>query len=150
MKHYTENFIQYARFVLLAVPFALLTAFAFAQYSSAPAGPGIDQLCKECGVIYEIRQIAGERAFARTLEEQASPAGATINIPLGRKSDNRPHLGVYGTRDMRTQLEEYVYEVVVRYDDGRFTRIETSDISELSLGATVRVYQNRIELYDRQ
>ena len=55
-----------------------------------------------------------------------------------------------GTTHMRTQLEEYVYEVVVRYDDGRFTRIETSDISELSLGATVRVYQNRIELYDRQ
>jgi len=25
-----------------------------------------------------------------------------------------------------------------------------SDISDLSLGATVRVYQNRIELYDRQ
>ena len=41
-------------------------------------------------------------------------------------------------------------DVVVRYDDGRFTRIETSDISELSLGARVRVYQNRIELYDRQ
>ena len=50
---------------------------------------------------------------------------------------------------MRKQLEEHVYEVVVRYNDGRFTRIEMSDISELSLGATVRVYQNRIELYDR-
>jgi hypothetical protein len=142
--------MQYVRFVLLAVPFALLTAFAFAQYSSAPAGPGVDQLCKECGVIYEIRQIAGEREYARTVEEQASPAGATINIPLGRKSDNKPRLGVYGTRDMREQLEEHVYEVVVRYNDGRFTRIEMSDISDLSLGATVRVYQNRIERYDLQ
>ncbi len=139
-----------ARFVLLAVPIVLQTMFAFAQNSAPPSGPGIDQLCRECGVIYEIRQITGEREFARTLEERAPPAGATINIPLGRKSDNRPHVGVYGTRDMRKQLEERVYEVVIRYDDGRFTRREVSDAAYLSVGARVRVYQNHIEPYDRQ
>jgi len=150
VKHYTEYFMHHARFVLLAVPFALLTAFAFAQYSSAPSGPGVDQLCRECGVIYEIRQIASESEFARTLEERASPAGTTINIPLGKKSDNRPQLGVYGTRDMRKQLEERVYEVVIRYDDGRFTRREVSNAPYLSIGARVRVYPNHIEPYDRQ
>jgi hypothetical protein len=151
LKHYTEYFMQYARFVLLAVPFALLTAFAFAQYSSAPFGPGVDQLCKECGVIYEIRQLTSERKFARTLEDQPSPPGSTISIPLtNRPEANKPYFGAYGSRTMRKQLEEHVYEVVVRYNDGRFTRIEMSDISDLSLGAKVRVYQNRIELYDLQ
>jgi len=143
--------MQYARLILLAAPFALLTAFAFAQYSSAPAGPGVDQLCKECGVIYEIRQLTSERQFARTLEDQTSPPGTTISIPLtSRPEANKPVFGAYGSRTMRKQLEEHVYEVVVRYNDGRFTRIEMSDISDLSLGATVRVYQNRIELYDLQ
>ncbi len=142
--------MHYARFALLAVPIVLLTAFAFAQYSAPPYGPGIDQLCRECGIIYEIRQITSEREFARTLEERAPPAGATINIPLGRKSDNRPHIGVYGTRDMRKLLEERVYEVVIRYDDGRFTRRQMSNAAFLSIGARVRVYQNHIEPYDRQ
>jgi hypothetical protein len=149
VKYCTGYLMHYARFVLLAVPFVIITALAFAQYSSPPSGPGVDQLCKECGVIFEIQEIASERAFARTLEEQASPAGATINIPLGRKSDNRAQLGVYGTRDMRSQLEERSYEIVIRYDDDRFTRREVSDVTGLYVGARVRVYQDYIEPYDR-
>lgn len=142
--------MHFARFILLAAPLVLLAALAFAQYSSPPTGPGVDQLCRECGVIYEIREIATERAFARTLEQQATPAGATINFSLGKKSaDRRPQLGVYGTRNMAAQLEERSYEVVIRYDDGRFTRREISDIADLYVGARVRVSQNRIELHDR-
>ena len=142
--------MHFARFVLLAVPFVLLAALAYAQYSVPPAGPGVDQLCRECGVIYEIRQLTSERAFARTLEEQPSPAGSTISIPFTSKPEaNKPVFGAYGSRKMRKQLEEHTYEVVVRYDDGRFTRREVSNVSELYVGARVRVSQNHIELYDR-
>jgi hypothetical protein len=141
--------MYFARFGLLAIPSVLLTAIAFAQNSSPPAGPGIDQLCRECGEIYEIREIATERAFARTLEEQASPAGATINFSLGKKSDGKPRLGVFGTRNMSTQLEERSYEIVIRYDDGRFTRREILvGVTDLYVGARVRVFRDRIEPYD--
>jgi hypothetical protein len=142
--------MHYARFILLAVPFVIITALAFAQYSSPPSGPGVDQLCRECGVIFEIREIASERKFARTLEEQASPPGTTISIPLTSKPEaNKPVFGAYGSRKMRKQLEERSYEIVIRYDDDRFTRREVSDVTGLYVGARVRVYQDHIEPYDR-
>ena len=141
--------MHFARCILFAVLVFLPPTLATAQYSDRPSGPGIDQLCKECGVIYEIRRLTSEREFAKTLEERTPEAGPIINIPLGRNPNAKPQIGVYGSREMREQMQEHVYEVVIRFDDGRFTRIEVSDISDLSIGARVRVYQNRIERYDR-
>jgi hypothetical protein len=139
-----------ARFAVLAFPVVALTALAIAQESSQPLGPGKDQLCRECGVVYEIRQLTGERELARTLEEQAPEAGPIITIPLGKKTDGKPRIGVVASESARKSMVESTYEVVIRYDDGRFTRREVSDISNLSIGARVHVHQNRIEPADSQ
>lgn len=141
--------MNFARFVILVFLVVQPTSFAIAQNSHRPSGPGVDQLCKECGVIYEIRQLTSEREFARTLEERVPEAGPTINIPLGRNPNAKPQISVYGSRKMREQMQEHIYEVVIRFQDGRFMRIEVSDVSNLSLGERVRVYQNRIEPDDR-
>lgn len=137
------------RFVLVAISAWLLTSVAVAHESSPPSGPGVDQLCMECGVVYEIRQLAGEREAARTFQEQAPPAGPFIDIPIGRGSHNSgAQIGVIGSKEQRESMEEITYEVVIRYDDGRFTLIVVSDIADLSVGTRVHVHQNRIEPAD--
>ena len=101
-------------------------------------------------MVYEIRQLTGERELARTLEEQAPEAGPIITIPLTRKPEARPRVSVVASEAARKSMVESTYEVVIRYDDGRFTRREVSDISNLSIGARVHVHQNRIEPADSQ
>jgi len=156
-KHHTWYPMHFARLVLSAAPLVLLTASVFAQYSSAPTGPGVDQLCRDCGVIYDIRQIASEREFANALgdtpfqDERSPPARSMITIPFTNKPEaNVPRFDVYGSRSMRKQLEERTYEVVIRYDDGRYARMDVSDVGQLYVGARVRIRQNRIELYYRE
>ena len=137
------------RFILFALPVALLTSVAVAYESSSPTGPGVDQICRECGVVYEIRQLTGEREVARTMEEREPQAGPFINIPIGKGWQNQEtEIGVYGSRRQRKSLEDITYEVVIRFDDGRFTRIVVSDIGNLNLGTRVHVHQNRIEPVD--
>ena len=54
-----------------------------------------------------------------------------------------------GSKEMRKELQETFYEVVVRFDDDRFTLFEVSDVSGFQVGDRVRVRQNRIEPIDR-
>ena len=146
--------MHHARFILFAVQSLLLPTLALAQYSSPPEK---GKPCTDCGVILEIREIAIKRELANTpgnsplQDERSPPAQPMIRIPLtNRPEANVPKLDVYGSRSMRKQLEDSVYEVVIRYDDGRFTRIEVPAVGQLYVGARVRVYQNRIEMYYRE
>ena len=45
--------------------------------------------------------------------------------------------------------ENTEYEVVVRFDDGRFTLIKVWDVANLRVGDRVHVHQNRIEPVDK-
>jgi len=134
-----------ARFVFAALPGFLCSNLAIAQDTGSLSGPSVNQACMECGVIYEIKAITSEREVARTLEETASPMGPFINIPLTRNPSAKPQIGAIGDKKMRNQLERTVYEIVVRFDDDRFVRVEASDVSGLNVGDRVRVQQNRVE-----
>jgi hypothetical protein len=137
--------IQLARVFFAAMLAVFGSTVALAQDSNQLSGPAVNQPCMECGVIYEIKTLTSEREVARTVEERAPPAGPFINIPLGRNPVSQPSIGAIGDKKMRSQFEETTYEIVVRFDDDRFQRLETRDVSGLYVGDRVRVRQNRVE-----
>ena len=49
-------------------------------------------------------------------------------------------------REMRDRLTEISYEVMVRYNDGRYGVVETRYGADLRVGDRVKVIQNKIEL----
>jgi hypothetical protein len=108
------------------------------------ADPSLNLPCPECGAIYEIREIRREPPPSAQ-PQRPLPVGPTIRFSLGDRADEKPHLDIYGSRSMREALVERYYEVVIRYDDGRWGRIEVQDASGLKAGDRVHVHRNRIE-----
>jgi hypothetical protein len=47
-------------------------------------------------------------------------------------------------------MTEIYYEVVIRFDDNRWSRIELPDVSGLKAGDRVHVHRNRIEPDDSE
>ncbi|UCD68790.1 MAG: hypothetical protein JSW48_01390 [Betaproteobacteria bacterium] len=133
------------RFTSLALFSILFATLVIGQDAGVVSESALDEQCRQCGTIFEIKAIRSEREFARTFEERAPPAGPFINIPLTRKPNAQAEIGVMGSSQMRKELQETEYEVVVRYDDDRFTLIKVRDVSNLRIGDRVRVNQNRIE-----
>ena len=137
--------MSFLRFSLVALLSLLFATPVMGQYGMVDPDQAREEGCRECGTIFDIKAITTEREFARTLEEQAPPAGPFLNIPLTRNPNAQAEIGVMGSRQMRKELVETEYEVVVRYDDDRFTILRIRDISNMRVGDRVRVIQNRIE-----
>ena len=137
------------RLIVAMVPVAVFATSVPAQDAEYVPDPKANQPCEECGVVFEIRSITTEREVARTMEERAPPAGPFISFPLSRDPKARPEVGVIGSKEMRKELQETHYEVVVRFDDDRFILLEVSDVSGFQVGDRVRVRQNRIEPVNR-
>ncbi|UCH48410.1 MAG: hypothetical protein JSU95_00905 [Betaproteobacteria bacterium] len=140
--------MAFSRFTLVALLSVLVATHATGQEAGVVPDPAREEPCRQCGMIFDIKPITTEREFARTFEEETPPAGPFVNIPLTKKPDAQAEIGVYGSRKIRKQMVETEYEVVVRYDDDRFTLIRVRDIANLRVGDRVRVNQNRIELID--
>lgn len=141
--------MRLARVFSVALIVIGFTGLAVAAESAETSSVTAEEACRQCGVIFEIRPITSERAIARTFEERAPEAGPFINIPLDGTGDAKPRVGVIGSREMRERLNETMYEIVVRFDDGRFALFETANADGLSLGLRVRVNQNRVEPIDQ-
>lgn len=146
---YSSFPMRITRFALASLLGVLFAMPVSGQEPGRLSGPAVNQPCMECGVIYEIKTITTERELPGTFDERAPPTGPFINFPLTRKRSAKPEVGVVGSKEMRKQLKETVYEVVVRFDDDRFTRIEVRDVSKLRVGDRVHVHQNRIEPVDK-
>ncbi|MGD2139834.1 MAG: hypothetical protein PVH25_05525 [Burkholderiales bacterium] len=138
------------RLILVVLTSVLLATLANAQEAGEPAQPQTGQSCRDCGVIYDIRTITSERAAAKTFVDETPPAGPYIRFPLSKSPDEKAEVGVYGNERQRAELERTTYEVVVRFDDGRYTLIEMDDASGFRIGERVRVHQNRVEPVDEQ
>lgn len=129
----------------------LLTAMipaAAAQEASRLADPSVKQPCPECGIVYEILEIRRERALPRT--DRPLPLGPTLRFSRGDKADDKPHVDIFGNRSMREQAVEKYYEVVIRFDDNRWGRLELPDVSRLKVGDRVHVHDNHIEPDDSE
>jgi uncharacterized Zn finger protein len=135
--------------VLVAAVALLLGTDCTAQVTSGRGGPSVSLPCPECGVIYDIREIKRERESARNVPQNPAPVGPMIRFTLGDKADRQPHVDVVGSRSMREAMIDRYYEVVVRFDDNRWQRIELPDATGLKAGDRIHVHQNRIEPDDR-
>jgi hypothetical protein len=135
--------------VLLAAVALLLGIHCGAQAKGGRDDPSVSVPCPECGVIYEVREIKRERESARNVPQNPAPVGPMIRFTLGDKADRQPHVDVMGSRSMREAMIDRYYEVVVRFDDNRWQRIELPDATGLKAGDRIHVHQNRIEPDDR-
>ena len=105
-----------------------------------------DPICVRCGVVTSVRSIPGLRAGA-------GPAPGAGPLPGSSTLDGGiapvPVIGE-GARAEREALRREApnrYEVVVRYDDGTFGRVELADDPRLRLGDRVKLDGGRIERY---
>jgi hypothetical protein len=135
--------------VLVAAVALLLGTNCGAQAKGGRDDPSVSVPCPECGVIYEVREIRRERESARNVPQNPALVGPMIRFTLGDKADRQPHVDVVGSRSMREAMIDRHYEVVVRFDDNRWQRIELPDATGLKAGDRIHVHQNRIEPDDR-
>ena len=136
--------------VLVAVVALLFAAEGGAQVKGERDDPSVTLPCPECGVIYEVREIKRERESARNLPQDTPSMGPMIRFTLGDKADRQPHVDVVGSRKMREAMTYSYYEVVVRFDDNRWQRIELPDATGLKAGDRIHVHQGRIEPDDSE
>jgi len=141
-------------FAFAAVLGVLPFAPASGQEPDVPPQPHEGAACPQCGVIYDIKTITTETPRATEQEPDQSqsqaPVGPFVKIPLTSNPNAQAEFGAYGSKAWRKQHEQTTYQVIVRFDDGRYTMIETDDASGLRLGQRVRVQQKRIEPLDGQ
>jgi hypothetical protein len=133
---------------MVLAPLLLAAAPAVGQEAGRRSDPSVNQLCPECGIVYEILEIRRERPLPRT--DRPLPVGPTLRFSLGDKADHKPHVDIFGNRSMREQAVEKYYEVVIRFDDNRWGRLELPDVSRLKVGDRVHVHDNRIEPDDSE
>jgi hypothetical protein len=71
-------------------------------------------------------------------------------LTFGNEQDTKSFVGAAGNETMRQRILEIGYEIVVRYEDGRFGLIEQDDPGTLRAGDRVRVVDNRVELAPKE
>jgi hypothetical protein len=113
--------------------------------ADAPAA-NLDPSCKECGVITSIRELQTERAAASTVTERMPPVGPVFGFTFGGDAPVKPFVGAVGNQEMRSRLTEISYEIIVRYNDGRFGVVDTRYGADLRVGDRVKVVRNEIQL----
>ncbi len=129
----------------MAVSCALGAAgYLGAQQDPPPAGSGAS--CRECGVITSVRELQTERADASTITQRLPPVGPVFGFTFGGNAPIKGFVGAVGNQEMRDRLTEISYEVIVRYNDGRYGVIETRDGADLRIGDRVKVDRNKIDL----
>jgi hypothetical protein len=119
--------------------------------------------CTDCGVVRNIRSVEREK---QAPDRQISPymtsdqylstrrysepmVGPVFGMTFGPGQETRTFVGAAGSSTMRDRLLEIIYEVTVRYDDGRYGLVELSDASRFRVGDRVRVVDNQLQLLPR-
>jgi hypothetical protein len=113
-------------------------------------------------VIRSIREVTREKKSSRELPAYvASPqyldtrsysppmVGPVVGLSFGRGGESRSHVGAVGSPEMQAQLKQMVYEVIVRFDDGRYGLYELTDLQSFRVDDRVRVRNNELELMPR-
>lgn len=126
-----------------AMRYWLLAAWLACEGANAA---NADPACRECGVITSVREVQREREAARTMAEGLPPVGPVFGFTFGGDLPAKAFVGAVGSEEMRDRLTEISYEVIVRYNDGRFGVVDTRYGAELRVGDPVKVVRNQIEL----
>jgi hypothetical protein len=133
--------------------------------SSTPAREerGVTGTCRDCGLIRNIRSVEREKSAGREISPYMTSdqylntrrysepyVGPVFGMTFGPGQETRTFVGAAGSSTMRDRLLEIVYEVTVRYDDGRYGLLELPDASRFRVGDRVRVVDNQLELLPRE
>ena len=129
--------------MMFACALGIAAGIGFQERSGAAQG---DPSCRECGVITSIRELQQERASASTVTERLPPVGPVFGFTFGGDAPVKGFVGAVGDQEMRNRLTEISYEVIVRYNDGRYGLVETRYGADLRIGDPVKVIRNQIEL----
>ncbi|MBX9629441.1 MAG: hypothetical protein K2X67_02875 [Burkholderiales bacterium] len=119
--------------------------------------------CENCGVIRSIREIRTERPVPRagtatdprtSLAYQTGPGAPLLVGPVvvgtwNASGQTSSYVGAYGSDKMLEALQQSSWEVIVRLNDGQFTRVEEGDASDLSVGDRVKIVDGRIQLLNQ-
>jgi len=105
-----------------------------------------DPMCVRCGVVTSVRQIPGAGAGgASRPADRAQPGSSSLDAGVSAV----PMIG-QGARAERDALRSEApgrYEVVVRYDDGSYGRVELPSDPRLRPGDRVKLEGGHIERY---
>jgi hypothetical protein len=128
---------------------------------AANRGAPVD--CKNCGAVRSIRAVERERAAGREISPYMTSeqyldtrryseprVGPVFGMTFGAGQQTRTFVGAAGSSTMRQRILEIVYEVTVRFDDGRYGLVEMSDASGFRVGDRVRVVDNQLQLLPRE
>lgn len=105
-----------------------------------------DPICLRCGVVTSVRRVPGPGAGAGTAPG-AAPLPGSSSLDSGIAPV--PVLGESARveRDAMRREAPYRYEVVVRYDDGSYGRVELGNDPRLRPGDRVKLEGDHIERY---
>jgi hypothetical protein len=122
----------------------------------APAGG-----CANCGVIRSIREVTREKksrdlpAYVGSQEYRDTRAysppvvGPMLGFTFGPGTESHSYVGAMGSPEMRARMLEIVFEVIVRFDDGRSGRYELPELGALRVDDRVRAVENTLERLPR-
>jgi hypothetical protein len=112
--------------------------------------------CRDCGVLRSIREIRTERQISRpdvyvtsqqyleTRQNTPPSIGPVFTLSWGRNEQPQTHVGAVGSPEMQQRFLEIIYEVTVRFDDGRYGLIEQDDVGDLRIGDRIQVVNKRV------
>jgi hypothetical protein len=58
-------------------------------------------------------------------------------------------VGAYGSDKMLESLQQSSWEVIVRLNDGQFTRVEEADASDLRVGDRIKIVDGKVQLLNQ-
>lgn len=129
----------------------------------SPRPAGAQGACTNCAVIRSLRAVERERPASREIPAYVSSeqyqdtrqysgvfVGPMIGLSFGPGTTSQGFVGAAGSPSMRQRIREITYEVILRYEDGRFGLLEQDDVGAFRVGDRVRVTGNRMELLPRQ
>ena len=119
--------------------------------------------CENCGVIRSIREIRTERPVPRagtatdprsSLAYQTGPGAPLLIGPVvvgtwNASGQTGSYVGAYGSDKMLEALQQSSWEVIVRLNDGQFTRVEEHDASDLRVGDRIKIVDGKIQLLNQ-
>lgn len=115
---------------------------ALPAWSQAPAIPTTTVpkgSCAECGVIRSVRPVTKKEPAQPA--DQAKPSGLVATVPLG---GGKMQVGSSTKLGRDVERASTVYEVIVRYDDGRYTMVMLDEPGEWKEGDKVRIEKGRL------
>lgn len=118
--------------------------------------------CDRCAVVRSIRAAEHPRSDRRHIPNYMASeqylatrrysepyVGPVVGMTFGPGQETRRFAGAAGSNTMRQSVLEIVYEITVRFDDGRDATIEQDRLDGIRVGDRVEVTDERVQLAPR-